>query len=616
MRLFRTDRGGNPIPWRRKNRTGRPPLLFHLVRTGQWENVVRRARTHPHEIGAREDGSADTALHMACRLDPPPHVVRALESTVSCQNAEGATPLHLAAANRCSKPVIQVLLHNHPNHNHGAARTNDDNHNNNNNNSAVVVKPPAAVLTRAGRAPIHYACMSYRGLRLDAFRVLLEATLQTGLVPLPEPEDLFLLEDLMEDVVLDDDYHNNNDDNDNDDDDGSRFGKRSLDDPYLCRDTTVAVAAGAASVASPSNNDCPVMINVITYRDNSGQTPLGLLFRRYRERVRLTIQTMERWRREGLGPSRLAAALTIHADLGELWEKARCIVTRLTEEGLPRRLSNIPLLDNEYYGPSDHDNDDHQHYGRYNNNHHYMPSSPGEVVVAQEAARWALEHHSPSIRRTTTTDGASSSSTTTTTTVQRRPFRIVHASVSLTGFGCPPEMIRLAVSIHPNQVQEMDDEGNLPLHIACMAPSLVSNSALLDDDTVSILSDLSFLSNTTSATTSTPNAFDKVIQILLQQYPAAARTPHGSTGRLPLVLAWDRRTWNDGIHTLLDAYPAALESQKKIPLSLYPHILHRLGRTTTAATTSSFVRKRQKRTKRALNSVMELLRAKPNLFIR
>lgn len=162
----------------------------------------------------------------------------------------------------------------------------------------------------------------------------------------------------------------------------------------------------------------------------------------------------------------------------------------------------------------------------------------------------------------------------------------------------------------------MDDEGNLPLHIACMAPSLVSNSALLDDDTVSILSDLSFLSNTTSATTSTPNAFDKVIQILLQQYPAAARTPHGSTGRLPLVLAWDRRTWNDGIHTLLDAYPAALESQKKIPLSLYPHILHRLGRTTTAATTSSFVRKRQKRTKRALNSVMELLRAKPNLFIR
>ena len=43
----------------------------------------------------------------------------------------------------------------------------------------------------------------------------------------------------------------------------------------------------------------------------------------------------------------------------------------------------------------------------------------------------------------------------------RRKFRIVHASIGLTGYGCPLEMIRLAVSINPNQVREMDDEGNL-----------------------------------------------------------------------------------------------------------------------------------------------------------
>ena len=43
----------------------------------------------------------------------------------------------------------------------------------------------------------------------------------------------------------------------------------------------------------------------------------------------------------------------------------------------------------------------------------------------------------------------------------KRKFRIVHASVGLTGYGCPPEMIRLAVSINPHQIREMDEEGNL-----------------------------------------------------------------------------------------------------------------------------------------------------------
>jgi len=192
---------------------------------------------------------------------------------------------------------------------------------------------------------------------------------------------------------------------------------------------------------------------------------------------------------------------------------------------------------------------------------------------------------------------------------RRRPFRIVHASVRLTGFGCPPEMIRLAISIHPDQVQEMDEEGNLPLHIACTAPPVcflgtgaTTTAATLDteDDCSTVFS---FLSTSTVVTT---NPFDKVMQLLLQHYPAAVRIPHGQSGRLPLILAWDRRTWEDGIRTLLDAFPAALECYNKLHLGLYPTILHLLL-STKANNTNKY---------RGRTSVFELLKAKPGLFIR
>ncbi len=77
------------------------------------------------------------------------------------------------------------------------------------------------------------------------------------------------------------------------------------------------------------------------------------------------------------------------------------------------------------------------------------------------------------------------------------------------------------------------------------------------------------------------DSFDKVIKLLLKQYPQAAQTPHGRSGRLPLVLA-DRagnRTWNDGMRTLLRAYPPALFSGSKgmISVKLYPYILSLVG---------------------------------------
>jgi hypothetical protein len=82
------------------------------------------------------------------------------------------------------------------------------------------------------------------------------------------------------------------------------------------------------------------------------------------------------------------------------------------------------------------------------------------------------------------------------------------------------------------------------------------------DDDSSVYSLTSFFSSST--TNATPHAFDKVIQILLRNYPEAAYIPHGKTGRLPLVLAIraGERTWDDGIQTLMTANPAALHGAK------------------------------------------------------
>jgi hypothetical protein len=199
-----------------------------------------------------------------------------------------------------------------------------------------------------------------------------------------------------------------------------------------------------------------------------------------------------------------------------------------------------------------------------------------------------------------TTSGASTGAAAAfpKTKTVRRQFRIVHASVGLVGYGCPPEMIRLAISLHPHQVREMDEDGNLPLHIAVQSSSYLTssngatvafgdsannndwnnndlNNNMADDR--SVRSAWSFFS--TATISQTPHPFDKVIKILLQHYPEGAKTPQGQSGLLPLTLAVQHgnRTWQDGIRTLLNGNPDALHSSKLFEPNLYPLVLATLG---------------------------------------
>jgi len=268
--------------------------------------------------------------------------------------------------------------------------------------------------------------------------------------------------------------------------------------------------------------------------------------------------------------------------------------------------------------------------------------SPAELAAAKVAADWAAKIHYHPHNTSSSTPKTSYDDHLSAMTVTGRKFRIVHASVGLTGYGCPPEMIKLALSVHPNQVREMDEDGFLPIHIAAVASSHIidrcknkeddedknPSSALLSEEEHSLISDDgSEFSNRKWES----RAFDKVIRLLLQRYPLSIRIPHGKTGRLPLILAMEakKRTWNDGIQLLLQSYPAALESKEWNP-KLYPSIfsllLHPspadkeeeelLEATETAVSTKTIQLRRRRQKLSSMTILYYLIRARPNILHR
>ena len=198
-------------------------------------------------------------------------------------------------------------------------------------------------------------------------------------------------------------------------------------------------------------------------------------------------------------------------------------------------------------------------------------------------------------------------------------------------------MIKLAISVHPDQVREMNEDGLLPIHIAAITSSYhnissdnqtcevhtndnisspVINFNSNDEEERSLSSDYSELSNLKWE----KHAFDKVIKLLLRKYPLSARIPDGKTGRLPLILAIEskNRTWKDGIKTLFLSHPAALES-KDINQKLYPTIFSFVGNNDDTDEFNTHLETgKQKRSNRATatNVLYQLIRAKPNIVRR
>jgi Ankyrin repeats (3 copies) len=362
MRPLLTDLWGNPIyvmsrAARLRTRFRHPhlPTLFYHVQNRAWNDVLRRSKSHPQEVVVQEDVSKNTCLHIACRLDPPVEVIRALKKAARMRNADGCTPLHIAASHRISEPALEVLLECAAAQPLTAATTACTMH-----HASYKSQHPTADLSRCGRAPIHYACLSFRGLELNAFQRLLEATLKDG------------------NVLVDDEYYSKRllglDDFFNEDEEAS------------CTTLQLHNSSSSLSCTMDSTQLPKKTLNAMTIRDSSGQAPLGLLFRRYRERMRAVINTVDRlWREHSDNPNKaaLASAISVHAELGTVWQRARYILARLTQERLEKDGTDKTGFEGASSG-----------YGvMMMENMLNKPLSPGEIAVAKEAATWAAEQH-------------------------------------------------------------------------------------------------------------------------------------------------------------------------------------------------------------------------------
>jgi len=176
--------------------------LFYHINNRNWRATILRCQTHPHEA-SYTDRWENTALHIACRFGAhnavPLDVILILLDVCStnAQNVDGCTPLHLACSHRSSADVIHALLEasrreiaTRPSQSisafklHHSSQCMDDY----DDDEALVEvesfskketntpKSAAAILTKSGKTPLHYACGSFRHLCIKAFRILLEAT--------------------------------------------------------------------------------------------------------------------------------------------------------------------------------------------------------------------------------------------------------------------------------------------------------------------------------------------------------------------------------------------------------------------------------------------------------
>jgi hypothetical protein len=579
--------------------------LFLHIASGAWNETIQRAKACPEEILCVDD-NGNTPLHRACQLDPPVEVVMVLSDAVTQTNHLGATPLHIAASHRCNARTLRQLMELYP--------------------GALCQR------SQVGRTPIHYACMSYRGLDLVAFQVLLEKTLEESRrrqqehqrerqqqqqsnaengneAESDESTTQFKITDFID--IVREAKEGDSMENDEDislllgEDTDSQFAMgvsghsasswmqmRSTDNSTMAGDTMAQDNEEDEEVDDDKN----INFNVVTWKDNTGNTPLGLLFRRYRERVRSVITLLEQMRNGTSSTPVTTSPTSLQTDLGHLWGKARLIVARLTEEHQQQEheqnVADTARLQQQ------HPHDDASSVGQQ----HWTAAAswskerftgglrPNNNVAVSHTHARASAVAAAVVKEDLDADYSSSheedSDSTEAEIKKFRQFRIVHASVALTGYGCPPEMIRLAISIHPHQVREMDEDGNLPLHIAAAASSfgtLTENMGMTDEES-SVISDgmaSLFSSNSARRNKNGNSNFDTVIKLLLKQYPQAAQTPHGRSGRLPLVLAAraGHRSWGDGMKTLLRAYPPALFSGSRgmIPVKLYPYALALIG---------------------------------------
>ena len=89
------------------------PILYENALVGDWTSLVARAYSHPSEV-EYTDRRCNTPLHLACRRQPPPEVIKALlkaDPMGACRvTVDGMMPVHFAAYCGAEAEVVRLLL--------------------------------------------------------------------------------------------------------------------------------------------------------------------------------------------------------------------------------------------------------------------------------------------------------------------------------------------------------------------------------------------------------------------------------------------------------------------------------------------------------------------------
>ena len=166
-------------------------------------------------------------------------------------------------------------------------------------------------------------------------------------------------------------------------------------------------------------------------------------------------------------------------------------------------------------------------------------------------------------------------------------FRTVHAASAV---DCPRPVVKIAAIVHPEQLEEKDENGMTPLLIAVQAPifkvrDLSDEGYLLEDQ---IHGDGRY--NDNNDEDENDSGQPSVIEILLEANPNASCIPD-SEGRLPLhcALASGKR-WNEGIKAITEAYADAL-SIPDVRNGLLPFLQAAVGERADCSTILDLLRK-------------------------
>ncbi|KAL3919919.1 MAG: hypothetical protein SGILL_003512 [Bacillariaceae sp.] len=154
-------------------------------------------------------------------------------------------------------------------------------------------------------------------------------------------------------------------------------------------------------------------------------------------------------------------------------------------------------------------------------------------------------------------------------------FRPMHAVAAV---DCPRPVIKMATVLYPKQLEERDEMGMTPLLIAASAPTFkvrdLSDEGFMLEDRIYGDSD-----NESDDDMDDGERVDSgqpsVLDILVSANLCAARIPSSmgsNAGQLPLhVAVASGKPWNDGVKTILSAYPEAI-SRIDPKTGLYPFL--------------------------------------------